>query len=201
MKKHSIYAHEINESIAAKAAMNCYKKRMLKELYIGRPAAQEEVVNGDYDPYEWEFDDYGNEDKRQLVIQALVQAGLIQSEQEGGKLNNRIQQLLDKSSFDVSSIEDAMTFVKSYGRQIVGGAQEQEEDYSDDSHGIEMIIDLMVAKQLISDGERTRQIAKELIERKLDEEGMWIGDDEHEAERFVEFFGEDMAEEISYWRW
>ena len=407
MKK--LFKYEINESIAAKAAMNCVHKRLFKELYMGRPEPQEEVVRGDYDPYEWEFDDYGNEDKRQLVIQALVQAGFIQSEQEGLSLNNKIQQLLDKTNFSVSNAQDAMTFVKSYGRQIVGETQEQEEstynekeaiakqvmanynpdtdeyedpevwlryaiqehigkqflkmpkkevkawqraiestineyefekqhpshyehpededrlqsqlanawdegmaddeddyvpyenkfdethndivdslltavdwyfrreadvegfnhfqytedqigkaveqildkygdfpssnnsnkchawvkkhaeeiikalengsldnsyeghpefnfseqeeDYSDDSHGIEIIIDLMVAKQLISDGERTRQIAKELIERKLDEEGMWIGDDEHEAERFVEFFGEDIAEETEYWRW
>ena len=125
MKK--LFKYEINESIAAKAAMNCLHKRLFKELYMGRPEPQEEVIRGDYDPYEWEFDDYGNEDKRQLVIQALVELGYIQSEQEGMKLNNRIQQLLDKSSFDVSSIEDAKKFVKAYGQQIVGDTQEQEE--------------------------------------------------------------------------
>ena len=132
MKK--LFKYEINESIAAKAAMNCCKKRMLKELYaLGSPMPQEEVVNGEYDPYEWEFDDYGNEDKRQLVIQALVQAGLIQSEQEGLSLNNKIQQLLDKTSFSVSNEQDAMKFVKAYGQQIVGKAQEQEEtDYTND---------------------------------------------------------------------
>ena len=37
--------------------------------------------------------------------------------------------------------------------------------------------------------------AYDLIEQKLDEEGMWIGDDDHEAERFVSFFGEEIAEE------
>jgi hypothetical protein len=324
MKK--LFKYEINESIAAKAAMNCVHKRLFKELYMGRPGPQEEVVNGDYDPYEWEFDDYGNEDKRKLIIQALVQAGLIQSEQEGVQLNNKIQQLLDKSSFSVSDAQDAMTFVKSYGQQIVGGAQEQEEDginkggmhdtfdsewfsdreeqdayddafrliaelaadqidrenldakgiennmdtlfditkevwkkdsidlidfmlsevdedecqnffdehyeeikdeymkrehnnimdathddlfaseneeedYSNDSQGIEMIIDLMVAKHMISDSPKIRQIAQKLIERKLNEEGMWIGEDDHEAERFVSFFGEDLVEEIAHWRW
>jgi hypothetical protein len=30
---------------------------------------------------------------------------------------------------------------------------------------------------------------------------MFIGDDDHEAERFVSFFGEDLVEEIAYWRW
>ena len=128
MKKHSIYAHEINESIAAKAAMNCCKKRMLKEFYLGHPYPQEEVMNGEYDPYEWEFDDYGNEGKRKLIQQALVQAGLIQSEEEGLPLNNKIQQLLDKTNFSVSNEQDAMKFVKAYGQQIVGETQEQEED-------------------------------------------------------------------------
>lgn len=132
MKK--LFKYEINESIAAKAAMNCLHKRLFKELYaFGAPMAQEEVTRGDYDPYEWEFDDYGNEDKRQLVIQALVQAGLIQSEQEGLSLNNKIQQLLDKTGFSVSNEQDAIKFVKAYGQQIVGKPQEQEEtDYTND---------------------------------------------------------------------
>lgn len=338
MKK--LFKYEINESIAAKAAMNCVHKRLFKELYaFGAPTPQEEVVRGEYDPYEWEFDDYGNEDKRQLVIQALVQAGLIQSEQEGVQLNNKIQQIMDKTGFTVSNADDAMKFVKAYGQQIVGGTQEQEEDginkggmhnlvqvghimntpsmhdtydsewfsdreeqeayyenfraiaelvadqidrenldakgiennmdtlfeivkevwknnsndlyivdevdeyecqdffdkhyeeikneymkrehdnimaathddlfaseneeedYSNDSHGIEMIIDLMIAKHMISDEPKIRQIAWKLIERKLNEEGMFIGDDDHEAERFVSFFGEDLVEEIAYWRW
>lgn len=338
MKK--LFKYEINESIAAKAAMNCVNKRLFKELYaFGAPVPQEEVARGEYDPYEWEFDDYGNEDKRQLVIQALVQAGLIQSEEEGKPLNNKIQQIMDKTGITVSDAQSAAKFVNAYGQQIVGETQEQEEDginqggmhnsvqvghimntpsmndgldtewfsdleeqeayyenfraiaelvadqidrengkavennmdtlfeivrevwynnsddlyiydfdevdedacmdffdkhyeeikdeymkrehdnimaathddlfaseneeedYSNDSQGIEMIIDLMIAKHMISDGERTRQIAKELIQRKLNEEGMWIGEDDHEAERFVEFFGEDMAEEIAHWRW
>ena len=131
MKK--LFKYEINESIAAKAAMNCVHKRLFKELYIGRPAAQEEVVNGEYDPYEWEFDDYGNEEKRHLIQQALVQVGLVQSEKEAWQFNNKIQQLLDKTNFPVSNAQDAMTFVKAYGQQIVGETQEQEEtDYTND---------------------------------------------------------------------
>lgn len=126
MKK--IFKYEINESVAAKAAMNCVHKRLFKELYaFGSPMPQEEVSRGEYDPYEWEFDDYGNKDKRQLVLQALVRAGLIQSEQEGVQLNNKIQQLLDKTNFSVSNAQDAMKFVKAYGQQIVGKTQEQEE--------------------------------------------------------------------------
>ena len=51
MKK--LFKYEINESIAAKAAMNCVHKRLFKEFYPGHPTPQKEVVYGDYDPYEW----------------------------------------------------------------------------------------------------------------------------------------------------
>ena len=37
--------------------------------------------------------------------------------------------------------------------------------------------------------------AYDLIEQKLNDEGMWIGEDDHEAERFVSFFGDEIAEE------
>jgi hypothetical protein len=40
MKK--IFKYEINESIAAKAAMNCVHKRLFKELYMGRSEPQEQ---------------------------------------------------------------------------------------------------------------------------------------------------------------
>lgn len=274
MKK--LFKYEINESVAAKAAMNCVHKRLFKELYaFGTPVPQEEVARGDYDPYEWEYDDYGNEDKRHLVLQALVQAGLIQSEEEGLSLNNKIQQLLDKTNFSVSNEQDAMKFVKAYGQQIVGETQEQEEmevtdakhaltqlaaellrypdgdldelyyvisdiinseeycpepeeyddwieehvdeihdlmvggtiseneeeNHSNDNHGIKMIMDIMIANRLMSNDPSSRQIAWKLIQRKLNEEGMWIGDDNHKAEEFVSFFGEDLEEEIEYWRW
>ena len=127
MKK--LFKYEINESIAAKAAMNCVHKRLFKELYsYGAPMPQEEVQRGEYDPYEWEFDDYGNKDKRTLIHQALVQAGLVQSEKEAWQFNNEIQQLLDKTNFPVSDAKSAAEFVKAYGQQIVGETQEQEED-------------------------------------------------------------------------
>lgn len=326
MKK--LFKYEINESIAAKAAMNCVHKRLFKELYsFGAPMPQEEVVRGDYDPYEWEYDDYGNEEKRHLIHQALVQAGLTKSEKEGWQFNNEIQQLLDKTNFPVSDAKSAAEFVKAYGQQIVGGtqeqeetdytnddipsyhfsyqnsflvwamrnvipylkemskvcaqadptelkhavmkvlkeegrfgapeseggcedwaeekrwkveeflggsAQEQEEDYGmndlrkwrdsldfsnnddddadeetytayDDTDGIWMIINLMRKKGMlraqgiegrddVDDGQAIDK-AYDLIEQKLNDEGMWIGDDDHEAERFVSFFGDEIAEE------
>ena len=124
----NLFKYEINESIAAKAAMNCVHKRLFKELYsFGAPTPQEEVTRGDYDPYEWEYDDYGNEGKRKLIQQALVQAGLVQSEKEAWQFNNEIQQLLDKTNFPVSDAKSAVEFVKAYGYQIVGETQEQEE--------------------------------------------------------------------------
>jgi hypothetical protein len=124
----NLFKYEINESIAAKAAMNCVHKRLFKELYaFGSPTPQEEVTRGEYDPYEWEYDDYGNEGKRKLIQQALVQAKLVQSEKEAWQFNNKIQQLLDKTNFPVSDAKSAAEFVKAYGQQIVGGTQEQEE--------------------------------------------------------------------------
>ena len=209
----NLFKYEINESIAAKAAMNCVHKRLFKELYsFGSPTPQEEVTRGDYDPYEWEYDDYGNEEKRHLIHKALVQAGLIQSEKEGWQFNNEIQQLLDKTNFPVSDAKSAAEFVKAYGQQIVGGAQEQEEDYgmndlrkwrdsldfsndndyddeedySDDSVGIDMIADLLVANGEISEEEK--ESVKPHIKELLDYHGLWIGEDEHEAERFINLY-------------
>lgn len=125
MKK--IFKYEINESVAAKAAMNCVHKRLFKEFYMGSPTPQEQVMNGDYDLDEWENDAYGNAAKRELVIQALIDAKLIRSKEEGLPLNNKIQQLLNKTNFSVSNEQDAMKFVKAYGQQIIGKTQEQEE--------------------------------------------------------------------------
>jgi hypothetical protein len=99
----------------------------------------------------------------------------------------------------------------------VFGSQEQEEDtlnayysqdepdYENDHHGIWLIINLMRKQGMlraqgiegrddVDDGNAIDK-AYDLIEQKLNEEGMWIGDDDHEAERFVSFFGEEIAEE------
>ena len=125
MKK--LFKYEINESVAAKAAMNCVHKRLFKELYMGRPYTQEQVMNGEYDIDEWENDAYGNGAKRELVIQALVQAGLIQSEEEGKPLNSKIQEIMNNTNMPVTNAKEAEQFVNAYGEQIMG-SQEQEED-------------------------------------------------------------------------
>lgn len=125
MKK--IFKYEINESVAAKAAMNCVHKRLFKEFYLGHPTPQEQVMNGEYDLDEWENDAYGNGAKRELVIQALIQANLIHSEEEGLPLNSKIQQIMNEKGITVSDAKSAAQFVKDYGQQIVGKTQEQEE--------------------------------------------------------------------------
>lgn len=147
MKK--LFKYEINESVAAKAAMNCVHKRLFKELYMGRPAPQEEVVYGDYDPYEWEDDAYGNGTKRELIQQALVQAGLVQSEKDAWQFNNKIQQLLDKTNMPVSNAQEAMNFVKAYGQQIVGKPQEQEEMTGEDDRKMWQDIPQMEQRDII----------------------------------------------------
>lgn len=84
---------------------------------------------------------------------------------------------------------------------------DDEETYTayDDTDGIWLIINLMRKQGMlraqgiegrddVDDGHAIDK-AYDLIEQKLDEEGMWIGDDDHEAERFVSFFGDEIAAE------
>lgn len=82
---------------------------------------------------------------------------------------------------------------------------QDEPDYENDHHGIWLIINLMRKQGLLRaqgiegrddvDDGHAIDAAYDLIEQKLDDEGMWIGDDDHEAERFVSFFGEEIAAE------
>ena len=82
---------------------------------------------------------------------------------------------------------------------------QDEPDYENDHHGIWLIINIMRKNGMLRaqgiegrddvDDGLAINAAYDLIEQKLDEEGMWIGDDDHEAERFVSFFGEEIAEE------
>jgi flagellin-specific chaperone FliS len=82
---------------------------------------------------------------------------------------------------------------------------QDEPDYENDHHGIWLIINLMRKQGMlraqgiegrdnVDDGHAIDK-AYDLIEQKLNDEGMWIGDDDHEAERFVSFFGEEIAAE------
>ena len=84
---------------------------------------------------------------------------------------------------------------------------DEDEEFTayDDTDGIWIIINLMRKKGMLRakgiegrddvDDGHAIDAAYDLIEQKLNDEGMWIGDDDHEAERFVSFFGEEIAEE------
>lgn len=102
-------------------------------------------------------------------------------------------------SYDDEEEEDDMT--ASYQAYY----SQDEPDYENDHHGIWLIINLMRKQGLlraqgiegrddVDDGHAIDK-AYDLIEQKLNEEGMWIGDDDNEAERFVSFYGDEIAAE------
>lgn len=70
-----------------------------------------------------------------------------------------------------------------------------EEDYTDDSHGINIILRMLLSKDTIRPEQC--EAAVTFIKDKLYDEGMWIGDDDHEAERFISFYGDELIESIS----
>lgn len=102
---------------------------------------------------------------------------------------------------------------------VFGASQEQEEDYGmndlrawrnslsfngtgevddtnyDDSVGIDMIADLLVADNKIKMEEK--ESVKPRIKELLDEHGLWIGEDEHEAERFISLYWDNQEQEES----
>ena len=66
-------------------------------------------------------------------------------------------------------------------------------NYDDDSVGIDMIADLLVANGEISQEEK--ESVKPRIKELLDEHGLWIGEDEHEAERFISLYWDNQEQE------
>ena len=100
---------------------------------------------------------------------------------------------------------------------VFGASQEQEEDYGmndlrnwrnslslngtgevddtnyDDSVGIDMIANLLVANGEISQEEK--ESVKPHIKELLDYHGLWIGEDEHEAERFINLYWDNQEQE------
>lgn len=128
------------------------------------------------------------------------------------------------ASFTYKEINDWIRKHDNDFRRVLFGSQEQEEltveqeedtfnayysqdepDYENDHHGIWLIINLMRKQGMLRaqgiegrddvDDGHAINAAYDLIEQKLNDEGMWIGDDDAEAERFVSFFGEEIAEE------
>ena len=82
MKK--LFKYEINESIAAKAAMNCVHKRLFKEHYMGSPTPQEQeedvysdvlnkIINDGLDYWDvWEMAKQGKATKIELEISGVL---------------------------------------------------------------------------------------------------------------------------------
>ena len=106
----------------------------------------------------------------------------------------------------ISAAKHSMWYVSEQEEGTLNAYYSQDEpDYENDHHGIWLIINLMRKKGMlraqgiegrdnVDDGHAIDK-AYDLIEQKLNEEGMWIGDDDHEAERFVSFFGDEIAAE------
>lgn len=70
-----------------------------------------------------------------------------------------------------------------------------EDTYTDDSHGIDIILGMLLDKAAIKPSQC--EAAYKVIKDKLDDEGMWVGDDDHEAERFISFYGDEVIEAIT----
>ena len=106
----------------------------------------------------------------------------------------------------ISAAKHSMWYVSEQEEGTLNAYYSQDEpDYENDHHGIWLIINLMRKKGMlrakgiegrdnVDDGHAIDK-AYDLIEQKLNDEGMWIGDDDHEAERFVSFFGDEIAAE------
>ena len=217
MKKETIFRHELNESIQANAALNCLKNRnnhkQLNEssdfdkMFQYRPDLRELGTPISKEAYMIIYNEWGDSMWRRLGIEDCNYRGLIDS-------LNYAQELYGITNpQDLADLELGRTSFRSFKKNT----QEQEEntlnayysqdepDYENDHHGIWLIINLMrkmgmlraqgiEGRDDVDDGHAI-DAAYDLIEQKLNDEGMWIGDDDHEAERFVSFYGDEIAEE------
>lgn len=120
------------------------------------------------------------------------------------KLTNRDFDSLDEEG-DFDYYQDAAL----YGYDSVVGYDEEEEldiegsraayysqdepDYNDDSHGIRLILNMLMKRGDITKNDIPR--VQEQIKSMLDANGLWIGDDDHEAERFIEMYWDNQEQE------
>lgn len=120
------------------------------------------------------------------------------------KLTNRDFDSLDEEG-DFDYYQDAAL----YGYDSVVGYDEEEEldiegsraayysqdepDYNDDSHGIRLILNMLMKRGDITKNDIPR--VQEQIKSMLDDNGLWIGDDDHEAERFIEMYWDNQEQE------
>jgi hypothetical protein len=70
---------------------------------------------------------------------------------------------------------------------------QDEPDYNDDSHGIRLILNMLMKRGDITKNDIPR--VQKQIKSMLDAEGMWIGDDESEAQRFIEMYWDNQEQE------
>lgn len=206
MKKETIFKHEINESIQANAALNCLKNRntpkklnesadfdarfeFRKDLReLASPVAKKAymIIRKKYGDGMW----------RQLYMDDCDERGLIDMLNMYAEKGLNPQQIVNKM-LGVREDEEEDTLNAYYSQD--------EPDYENDHHGIWLIINLMRKQGMLRaqgiegrddvDDGHAIDAAYDLIEQKLNDEGMWIGDDDHEAERFVSFYGDEIAAE------
>lgn len=211
MKKETIFKHEINESIQANAALNCLKNRntpkklnesadfdarfeFRKDLReLASPVAKKAymIIRKQYGDGMW----------RQLYMDDCDERGLIDMLNMYAEKGLNPQQIVNKMLGVREDEEEEDDMTPSYQAYY----SQDEPDYENDHHGIWLIINLMRKKGMLRaqgiegrddvDDGHAIDAAYDLIEQKLNDEGMWIGDDDHEAERFVSFFGEEIAAE------
>lgn len=211
MKKETIFKHEINESIQANAALNCLKNRntpkklnetsdfdarfeFRKDLReLASPVAKKAymIIRKQYGDGMW----------RRLYMDDCDERGLIDMLNMYAEKGLNPQQVVNKMLGVRENEEEEDDMTPSYQAYY----SQDEPDYENDHHGIWLIINLMRKKGMLRaqgiegrddvDDGHAIDAAYDLIEQKLNEEGMWIGDDDHEAERFVSFFGEEIATE------
>lgn len=144
---------------------------------------------------------YGDNMWRQLYMDDCDERGLIDMLNMYAEDGLNPQQIVNKMMGVREDEDEEYDMTPSYQAYY----SEDEPDYENDHHGIWLIINLMrkmgmlraqgiEGRNDVDDGHAIDK-AYDLIEQKLNDEGMWIGDDDHEAERFVSFFGDEIAAE------
>lgn len=200
MKKETIFKHEINESVQANAALNCIRNR-------NTPKKLNE--SADFDA-RFEF----RKDLRELASPVAKKAYMIIRKQYGDSMWRQLYM----DDCDERGLIDMLNMFAEKGlnpQQIVNkmlGVREDEEefdiegsrsayysqdepDYDDDSHGIRLIVNMLMQRGDIIKSDIPR--VQKQIKSMLDAEGMWIGDDEREAERFIEMNWNNQEQEES----
>ena len=108
---------------------------------------------------------------------------------------NRYLEDIKKWYPDIQNDYDYKEWIRFREEMLPTSCISTEENYDDDSHGINIILSMLLRKDVI--GPSQCEVAYKFIKDKLDYEGMWIGDDDHEAERFISFYKAELISSIS----